>query len=184
MKTRQITRFIKSRTDENGNLLCLIPTCNHLRAKFKNGNTKNYCDKHNFRDMSEFTNWASLRIKSLKRDNYTCVKCGDKREEIEVKIKRRKVVNLQEMLNLKAENILNKDKEIKFKYEIKEYVEMRGNFVVDHIEPIALGGDEWDINNLQTLCLKCNKIKTSQDQTKIAKQRRIEKAQAKNKTLK
>jgi len=46
-----------------------------------------------------------------------------------------------------------------------------------------LGGDEWDINNIQTLCIDCNKIKTAQDHKDIAKQRRIEKKQLKNKTL-
>ena len=46
----------------------------------------------------------------------------------------------------------------------------------DHIIPIALGGDEWDLDNVQTLCKdKCNKIKTRQDAKDIANQRRIEK---------
>ena len=48
------------------------------------------------------------------------------------------------------------------------------NPIADHIKPIALGGDEWDINNLQTLCQKCNKIKTRQDAKDIAKLRRVE----------
>lgn len=47
--------------------------------------------------------------------------------------------------------------------------------VGDHIKPIALGGDEWDLKNIQTLCIKCNKIKTTKDAKKIAKQRRKEK---------
>lgn len=55
--------------------------------------------------------------------------------------------------------------------------------VMDHIKPIALGGDEWDINNLQTLCIDCNKIKTAQDAKDIAKQRAIDKSQAVNRTL-
>ncbi len=45
----------------------------------------------------------------------------------------------------------------------------------DHIIPIALGGDEWDLKNIQTLCIKCNKKKTKKDAKNIAKQRRIEK---------
>lgn len=45
-------------------------------------------------------------------------------------------------------------------------------FIVDHIEPIALGGEEFDINNLQTLCQRCNKIKTRGDMKRIAFQRR------------
>lgn len=53
----------------------------------------------------------------------------------------------------------------------------------DHIIPIALGGNEWDKDNIQTLCLKCDKIKTKKDQGDIAKQRRIEKIQLNNKQL-
>lgn len=47
--------------------------------------------------------------------------------------------------------------------------------VADHIIPIAIGGLQWDISNIQTLCIPCDKIKTKQDHADIAKQRRIEK---------
>ncbi len=53
----------------------------------------------------------------------------------------------------------------------------------DHIVPIAIGGEEWDLKNIQTLCIDCDKIKTKQDQREIAKQRQIEKKQLNNKTL-
>jgi 5-methylcytosine-specific restriction endonuclease McrA len=42
----------------------------------------------------------------------------------------------------------------------------------DHIIPIALGGDEWDIDNVQTLCGVCHKKKTKKDICKIAIARR------------
>ncbi len=58
-----------------------------------------------------------------------------------------------------------------------------GSLVGDHINPIALGGEEFDVDNVQTLCIDCDKIKTKEDQAKIGKQRRIEKLQEKNKTL-
>ena len=51
------------------------------------------------------------------------------------------------------------------------------NPIVDHIEPIALGGEEFDLENLQTLCQTCNKEKTSIDQFNIAILRRKEKKQ-------
>jgi 5-methylcytosine-specific restriction endonuclease McrA len=38
----------------------------------------------------------------------------------------------------------------------------------DHIVPIAIGGEEYDLGNVQTLCIKCNKIKTKEDIKKIA----------------
>jgi 5-methylcytosine-specific restriction endonuclease McrA len=43
----------------------------------------------------------------------------------------------------------------------------------DHIKPIALGGDQWDPENIQTLCLACNKIKTAQDAKAIGRARRF-----------
>lgn len=49
--------------------------------------------------------------------------------------------------------------------------------VLDHIIPIALGGAEFDENNLQILCKSCNKIKTKKDMSDIAKLRNHEKLQ-------
>ncbi len=38
----------------------------------------------------------------------------------------------------------------------------------DHIIPIAIGGEEYELDNVQTLCIKCNKIKTKKDMKDIA----------------
>jgi hypothetical protein len=56
----------------------------------------------------------------------------------------------------------------KFRYSELSF---EGCFVVDHIKPIALGGSEWDEDNMQTLCVKCNKVKTARDARVIARQR-------------
>jgi 5-methylcytosine-specific restriction endonuclease McrA len=45
----------------------------------------------------------------------------------------------------------------------------------DHIKPIALGGEQWELDNIQTLCIFCNKIKTRKDFENIAAKRRTEK---------
>jgi 5-methylcytosine-specific restriction endonuclease McrA len=42
-------------------------------------------------------------------------------------------------------------------------------YVLDHIRPIAMGGDQWARDNLQVLCERCNKIKTARDMGKIAR---------------
>ena len=47
--------------------------------------------------------------------------------------------------------------------------------VGDHIVPIALGGPEFDIENVQTLCVSCNKEKTAADAKLIAERRAVEK---------
>lgn len=45
-------------------------------------------------------------------------------------------------------------------------------WVVDHILPIALGGQEFNLENLQLLCPECNAIKTAEDLARIAGARR------------
>jgi 5-methylcytosine-specific restriction endonuclease McrA len=48
----------------------------------------------------------------------------------------------------------------------------KAKLVVDHIVPIALGGNEFDIDNLQTLCIDCNREKTKGDLRRIAEFRK------------
>lgn len=54
------------------------------------------------------------------------------------------------------------------------------NYIADHIIPIALGGPEFDLDNVQLLCEVCDKKKTKQDQCKIARKRRLIKNVGKN----
>jgi 5-methylcytosine-specific restriction endonuclease McrA len=48
-------------------------------------------------------------------------------------------------------------------------------WTLDHIHPIALGGEMWDPENLQILCEKCNKEKTARDLGQIAAVKRLNK---------
>lgn len=56
-------------------------------------------------------------------------------------------------------------------------------YILDHIKPIALGGEEFDKTNLQILCKECDKIKTRQDHKDIAKARNIEKKLSEGQTI-
>ena len=56
----------------------------------------------------------------------------------------------------------------------KEFADT-SKLIGDHIIPIAVGGAEFDINNVQTLCIACNKIKTKRDMHRIALFRKREK---------
>ena len=47
------------------------------------------------------------------------------------------------------------------------------NLVADHIIPIAVGGQQWSFDNLQTLCVSCHKEKTKKDIKKISIIRRV-----------
>lgn len=49
--------------------------------------------------------------------------------------------------------------------------------IADHIIPIAIGGEEYELENVQTLCIKCNKIKTKEDMKTIALYRKRNKSQ-------
>ena len=160
MKERKISKWIKPRKNSKGRLLCLIPDCKRLRSKSKNGRMRNYCKGHTFYDIYKFNSWRGVREEALKRDNYTCVKCGDDRKIIKVK----KIITEDYIGFYFGKNI--KKGTVVF--------EPIPNLIGDHIKPIAIGGDEFDLKNIQILCLKCNKIKTKQDAHDIARQRRIE----------
>jgi len=166
MKKRKGYQWIEDRKDNQGKLLCLIPTCDNLRQKHKTRPTyRKYCSEHVYSDIWDFTSWKTIRENAFKRDNYSCVKCGDNRKEIKVSTKQKRMSNKVEFLSGRE----------KPKYEFYDYSYLFTNFIGDHIIPISLGGDEFDIDNVQTLCIKCNKIKTAEDQKKIAVQRRKEK---------
>ena len=51
--------------------------------------------------------------------------------------------------------------------------------IADHIKPISLGGEEFELDNIQTLCKACNKIKTKNDMRIIAAERKRPKEQEK-----
>jgi len=127
------------------------------------------CTREYYQNYTTWS-WADFRMKALARDNFTCVKCGDDRKEVEVLIKDRRIINWKERTAGKAE---------KFKYEFYERPVAVTNLIGDHITPIALGGDEWDLKNVQTLCIACNKIKTKEDARKIALLRKRIKIQTK-----
>lgn len=77
-------------------------------------------------------------------------------------------------------NAFKRDKNI-CKMCNKKYTDEQ--LIADHILPIALGGGEFDLDNIQTLCIECNKIKTKEDMIKISDNRRLNKILNKNKQL-
>lgn len=53
----------------------------------------------------------------------------------------------------------------------------------DHIVPVALGGDEFDVDNVQTLCFECHKEKTKEDMAAIVVKRKEDKLKQKGQTF-
>jgi len=63
--------------------------------------------------------------------------------------------------------------EYKSKRKVDAEVIFKSNLVVDHIIPVTLNGDQYNPQNLQTLCLDCNKKKNAWDQSMIARNKRM-----------
>jgi len=114
---------------------CIV--CGSGLPKGKRKYCKRECFLNWFKQFNQVFLWNEVKRDVLKRDNYTCVKCGFK------------------------------DK------ERAEHHYQTGKLVVDHKIPVALGGDEFSFDNLQTLCLDCNRVKTRFDAKNIATARRI-----------
>ena len=169
MKKREGYRYVifepaKTRIANNQ-----CPSCSKPKSEWKRRKDWACCSTactEEYHDKYTAWGWPGFREKVLKRDNYACVKCGDSRKEVEAIIKSQRIVNWDARMS---------GRDPKFIYEKFERKEMRTNFIADHIIPIAIGGEEWEMDNVQTLCQVCNKIKTKQDQKDIAKARQIEK---------
>ena len=135
----------------------LCPVCAKPKSAWTRSTTWRCCSKECTEEYGKkiFWGWPSLRRAAIKRDG-KCVKCG--------------AVHTQSMEMLpddeyyrEYEIILSEGKLCKSErgYDIIPITILdMSKYVVDHIQAIALGGAEWDINNLQTLCIACNKHKT------------------------
>ena len=122
--------------------------------------------------------WGEFRTKVFRRDNYACNRCGFQSLEEQ---------NVSEWLSVAKGDVTAASRMFKENADWygKERIKLRtdtslvlfddSKLIADHIRPIALGGAEWEMNNIQTLCVPCNKHKTKQDSRDIALQRRRDK---------
>ena len=117
--------------------------CVNCDALIPSKNRK-YCSHACANQFFREHNWGAMRSYILQRDNWTCQKCG-----------------ATPARGPKG-----------FFVGTDENPKSWWFYVADHIIPIALGGKEFDENNIQVLCGPCNKEKTKTDHAKIAKKRR------------
>ena len=125
------------------------PNCGLPKSEWKRSTTWRCCSKEctaNFwKNHAEIFDWNVTRAMVFKRDNYTCKMCD------------RRFVNVAKYPPHKGEEYAQSDM-----------------LIGDHVVPIAVGGSEFDMDNIQTLCIDCNKIKTKRDMQRIAKFRKRE----------
>ena len=160
LKKRELYRVIVFEPAKTRILNNQCPACGLSKEKWTRRTDWRCCSvkcTEKYQKMYVAYGWRDFRERAFKRDNYTCVKCGDNRKEVEVISKQKRIKNMNGFLSGKE----------KIEYEYYDYPYNTSNLIADHIIPIALGGDEWDLNNIQTLCRKCNSKKTSDDLKKI-----------------
>lgn len=164
----------------------ICPVCNKPKKDFKRKNARCCSPKCTmiFNKKYYILGWGNLRDRIFKRDNYTCVKCG-KQPKIKSSNDRKEPAE-RFFSYFKPNYGWNQNKILeKCVKKGKEFVLYANDskLIADHIIPIALGGEEWNMKNIQTLCIECDKKKTKKDADKIAKLRNIEKKQKNNKQL-
>jgi len=118
------------------------------------------CTEKYVRECTSF-GWGEYRLRVFRRDNFTCAMCGQK--PIPTQIEFEKVYNRQGEHTSWNKKIVPIENPTETDYA--------SHLIGDHIVPISLYGEEWDMNNIQTLCISCNKIKTRGDMGKIAQLR-------------
>ena len=151
---------IERKRDKEGRVICL--NCDKYLPKRR----QKYCSDNCSFEWATKHSHRLLRSKLIKKYRGKCAICN----KIPTKRENR------------YPHLTDKEwKEIKqFAYAIKftnEYALLLDNtqLILDHKVPIALGGAEFEEDNLQILCLDCNKKKTKYDFSEISKARKIEK---------
>ena len=102
-----------------------------------------------FLSMYYHFGWSDMRDKVFERDKNTCQVCGF----IAVATK-------------EVRDYFGEEREFNVKT-------ISSQLDADHILPIALGGDEWEFKNIQTLCKVCHKAKTKVDMKRISVERKV-----------
>lgn len=167
-----ITDMQPKRVELNGKLVKLCLNCG---KPIPEGNRK-YCSLECGQEFFAKHNQRGLAQLVWKRENGTCQQCGWKNSKFNVPppehpgwtdggVKaHREVVSAYHKAELEWQAAHD---------AWEKRAPKPRDFVADHIIPIALGGAEFDLNNIQLLCEVCNREKTKKDQAEIAKRRKL-----------
>lgn len=139
------------------------PQCGKIKSEWKRRTDWRCCSTECsalFFHDKVIHSWAEIREKALCRDDWRCVRCGVQPTTI--------IRNGYQG----SRKVLKRYYDPLWRGEMAVVVE---GLVGDHIVPIALGGEEFSLKNIQTLCGLCHKSKTADDVKRIARLRIIEK---------
>lgn len=172
----------------------ICPVCNKRNGRYFSRTNRLYgtaprcCSPPCTKIFWEKAHWsADAKGKVFKRDNHTCVKCGANNESNFEWRKRffawarswtggnlpkgiHTVGVFKQWFNEKTGKYTTCGEHYRETTGDKEpgYVQLED----DHIKPIALGGDEYDLKNRQTLCSRCHKRKTARESKLFAAARK------------
>lgn len=110
--------------------------------------------------------WSTaLRGKCFTRDDHKCVNCGAGNHTHEAWFER-----FQSWLaKIPWEDSRSFNwPALHYQKETGDLEPLKINLEADHIIPIALGGNEFDLENLQTLCHRCHNAKTAREASQFA----------------
>lgn len=109
--------------------------------------------------MLRYAKWAEEHQDEIK--GWRAKELQDLSEEYERKLRR--IMDDAGLAKSKMGYDFHKEEE-----KLRKGLDEWGNMEVDHIKPVAIGGDQWEKKNLRTLCHSCHLKKTAKDMKEIA----------------
>ncbi len=140
-----------------------IPKSNRKYCSIKCSNE--FFAKHNQQGLADLV---------FKRENGRCQRCGHTNEIPNVEYPAMPGYNKNGYKAHRADMEKYYAKMAEYRKVVEEWRKKHPyrDFIADHVVPIALGGAEFDLDNVQLLCEVCNRKKTKKDKARIANMRR------------
>lgn len=163
------------------------PLCKRCHGRIP-PNRKGFCSDECTREHRMLTSPEYLRQLVFERDGGYCSQCGFDCGAADVRINDLRLVYSGLSLSawgsldwiwakLTLERFLKSLRDVGFRFNAAQYFRpgkrrMRSLWEADHILAIADGGGECDLENVQTLCLRCHSVKSADLRKKLLEKRR------------
>lgn len=150
-----------------------VKVCLNCGNPLPDGNRK-YCRYECSQEFWAKHNQRGLALFAFKRAGGKCERCGWKNHTFDKPFPKRPGW-VEGGVKAHTRAMEQFEKELKaWRQERDAWEDNRPtrNFIADHIIPIAIGGAEFDLENIQNLCEVCNRKKTRRDAARIANMRK------------